>query len=209
MGLVDKYSSVMGGIHKATIDAISKADLQSVNQYEVLIIRPNADGQFGTAGAVAGSVIDTVFAKIFIYGSTIPSFGYEKASLKGTSYAKHPLYPDTITLVFLEDAYGIARRYIQNWINDVATPYKFQLESGNKKVTYRSRIFADNQRLAKRNVNFLMTTFNNLPIYPRITCFGVFPLSVGELELNNESGGEKMLLTLTCSVDDIFVPVLV
>ena len=190
MGLVDKYSSVMGGIHKATIDAISKADLQSVNQYEVLIIRPNADGQFGTAGAVAGSVIDTVFAKIFIY-------------------AKNPLYPDTITLVFLEAAYGRARRYIQNWINDVATPYKFQLESGNKKVTYRSRIFADNQRLAKRNVNFLMTTFNNLPIYPRITCFGVFPLSVGELELNNESGGEKMLLTLTCSVDDIFVPVLV
>jgi hypothetical protein len=54
-----------------------------------------------------------------------------------------------------------------------------------------------------------MTTFNNLPIYPRITCFGCFPLSVGEIELNNESGADKMLLTLTCSVDDIYVPILV
>lgn len=209
MGLIDKYSNVMGGVHKATIDAITKADLQNVNQYEVLIVRPNTDGEFGTTGAVAGSVIDTVFAKVFIYGSTIPSFGYEKNTIKGISYVKNPAYPDTITLVFLEDAYGISRRYIQSWINEVAIPYKFQLNNGTKKVTYRSRIFANNQRQAKRNVNFLMTTFNNLPIYPRITCLGVFPLSVGELELNNENGAEKMLLTLTCSVDDIFVPTLV
>jgi len=209
MGLVDKYASVTGGVHRATIDVITKADLQNVNQYEVLITRPSTDGSFGVTGAVAGSVIDTVFAKVFIYGSTIPSFGYEKATVKGTSYAKNPAYPETLTLVFLEDGYGIARRYIQSWINEVAIPYKFQLNNGTKKVTYRSRIFANNQRLAKRNVNFFMTTFNNLPLYPRITCFGVFPLSVGEVELNNENGSEKMLLTLTCSVDDIFVPTIV
>lgn len=209
MGLVDKYSNVMGGIHKATIDTIVKADLQNVNQYEVLIVRPNGDGNLGLVGSVGGSIIDTVFAKVFIYGSTIPSFGYEKTTLKGTSYVKNALYPDTLTLVFLEDAYGIARRYIQFWINEVAIPYKFNLSNGAKEVTYRSRIFANNQRLAKRNINFLMTTFNNLPIYPRITCFGCFPLSVGEIELNNESGADKMLLTLTCSVDDIYVPILV
>jgi hypothetical protein len=213
-------SKYKGGLtNSGLVDLLSYTlDLQYKNQFECLISNQVSNTFTGgdlasTAGNVAlsagTSLIDNVMAKVFLNSITIPSYGYEYRKIEGTSFVASAIYPESVTLSFLEDTYGITRRWIQYWMTNVAVPYEFDYKvDDSNSVKYHGRIFKENQRAAKKDATVLLTGNDNIPYYPRIMLYGLRPQSVEEVTIGHEEQ-EKLTLNLVCSIDEIKVPWLV
>lgn len=219
LNLANKYK---GGLtNKGIVDLLSSTlDLQQKNQFECILINevsntfsggPSVGGiSASTVGNVAlssgQSLVDSVMARVFLNSITIPSYGYEYKKIEGTSFVSAALYPETVTMGFLEDVYGLTRRWIQYWMSNVAVPYEFSYSTDQSNtLSYYGRIFKEDQRSARKNATILLTGHNNIPYYPRIMLYGLRPQTIEEVTIGHEEQ-EKLVLNLVCSVDEIKIP---
>lgn len=189
---------------QGTFNLLSRdIDFQFKNQWECFL--------YSSSFLSPYTVLDNVAARLFMYSITIPSYGFEYKKVEGTSYAFQAIYPESVTMTFLEDAYGLTRRWIQHWMDSVAIPYRFDYgisETFGTSKTYRGRVFKEDQKSAKRDAMILLNTFNNLPLYPRIMLYGLRPHSIEEITIGHEEH-EDLRISLVCSIDEVEVPWLI
>jgi hypothetical protein len=205
MGFIGQAKKHNKGLltEEGTFNLLTQIDFQFKNQFECFFYP-------GSITDAVGSVVDSVMARLFLYSITIPSYGFEYKKVEGTSFVSSAIYPETVTMTFLEDAYGLTRRWIQYWMSLVATPYEFNYSAntwGSDK-RYWGRVFKENQKAAKKNATILLTTYKQLSLYPRIMLYNLRPQSIEEVTIGHEEH-DDLRISLVCSVDEVKVPWLI
>lgn len=206
MSAFSKYPSPL--TNKGAFNLLANIDLQQKNQWECIITRTFGGSALDIAKQVGGSIIDTLMARVFLYSITIPTDGFEYTKQDGNNYVTKAVYPEQVVMTFLVDKYGLSRRYVSDWMGEIASPYTISIKNNGSSFKYNSKIFADNQAKVKRNAQVLLTAEKGLPFHPRMTLKGLRPESVAEITIGHEES-EKLLLELTLSVDILEIPVLI
>lgn len=199
--MAQKYAK---SVNQGVVKVLSRVDLQDKCQFEVTLTSQGLSGEgiAGKALAIAGDVVDTIAVKFFLQSITIPGQGIEIGQVNGMKHATNAIYPETCTLTFLEDSYGLVRRWLIYWLQQVSVPYAWR---GPQNRLIRGRVFMDDQEGAKKNARVKMLGPNGLPLQPTIRLKGLLPKSIAEDTVSHDSK-EIVTFALECSVDVVELP---
>lgn len=192
-----------GGLsNKGVFDLLSQTlDFQNKNQFETLIINSSSS----LLGAIGGSVVDSIMARVFLYNVTFPMYGFDYIRNEGNVFVGAPVYPEEATLIFLDDAYGITRRWINSWFDEIAVPARFDIGG---RTNYRTRIFRNNQAAANKDITIKLLGPDMLPLYPSLKMKGVKPKSVSEIQIGHDQNDDILKLEVIVALDEVELPLI-
>lgn len=226
--------ALLSGLDREVTNFLLNLNQQQTNKFEFIMTRPiDMDSGFlGLLGGVIDNGIDITLSKLYVQSIEFPpgiSFTYDRKNDK--QYVVGLEYPANCTISFIEDEIGTVRRYLKSWERDVCEPVRSQdlasrlggANAGASQFFGGTRpsptsvpegvVFQDRQDLAKRNgMLFLGGTGSILgttiiPTYPRMMLYGLGYQSLAPLTIA-QGGNEALLYSLTCSIDNISVPLL-
>jgi len=147
-----------------------------------------------SAGTVLSIAQDFLMYRYYLYAiNDIPLIGFEYQRYGGWQGLKDAIYPETITMTFIEDSIGLCKRYLGTWQNDI----------GSYRSKERDFIFNDNQAKTKRTCIILPYQEIMIP-----SLFGW--IMIQGLKLKQITGigydhsiGDHELITVEFSIDNI------
>lgn len=194
---------------------LENADLQQTNRWSFLLTRPINLKKVGTAlRSTGGNVADALVTQVFLSSVEIPGRTYEWSVGLDENYVSAVTFPDVVNLEFIEDEKGTVRRYLSEWESSIAYVKPAPLGFGAAKLfgpqSYsRTLVFRDDQEGAKRNgVLILKKAQAGFSIHPRIMFHGLSIKNVATYKIGHAER-DNLRYSVTCSVDDITIPVLI
>ncbi len=184
-------------VHSSAISFMQLFDPQFKNKFEI-IFYPYSISVSGVLSAGA----DTLITKYHIQTLTIPTIKFEYDSANEKKYIKNVLFPEEVSMTFIENEEGVVRNWLDSWEKDIASlksdTMASMLPGSNDKSQY---VFKDNQNASKKNALITLKTGGGLPSPGGIVLMeglkfkGVNDYTIGQ----NES--DPLLIECTFAVD--------
>ena len=170
---------------------------------------------------------DALVSKLYVQSITIPDLAFEyESNGSATKTVTKVIYPDTITITFLENEKGLVQQYISEWRDRIAAAPSilqkllkqvgFELEavtSGFLGADYShfpdDVKFGSNQDVTKRLGILMLTPVDrSTPLSPRIEIRGLKYKSRAPYTVS-QAGTANLLYSVEFSVDSIKIPTLI
>lgn len=172
--------------NKKIAKLIGNMNLQQKSRFDFILIRTPFDntanptsalqGLTSAVGSLVGFGVDMYIGKVYVQKITYGSNKFVTDRVNGDEYVKDIEYPSGVSINFLDDESGLCMRYLQSWIDSIALPASIT-------STKKGYIFKDNQEGARRTgFLYMAPTTGKFPwAYPRVTFYGLFPRSIGDI----------------------------
>lgn len=146
------------------------------------------------------SPIDVFMSKTYIQAVTVSHHGVEYEVAAGQKYPKGVIYPDNITMKFIDSHNGQVRRWLSEWELCVSFP---------DPERRGERIFCDEQEGAKRTGMLIINTLSNdIPNrFPRTMFYGLAISKIGDIDFSQDNP-DYLTYDVEFSVDEVRVPLL-
>lgn len=197
------------------VQFLAELDLQQTAKFSFLLTRPlNIRKLLPAIRSVGGNIADVLVTQMYLTSIDVPGRTYEWSLGLDEKYVSAIAYPEAVTLEFLEDEKGLVRRYLSEWESSIAYVKPPQLGFGIAKVfgtqSYgRTLLFRDDQQSAKRNGTLILKSARGgFSLSPRIQFNGLAFQTVQTYKIGDSEAG-NLRYQVTCSVDDISIPVLI
>jgi hypothetical protein len=221
---------IFGDFNDAAFQYLLSAEMQHKCKFEFSIIRnPLANiGTSGISGSVsvartivsaAGLAADVVISKFFLQSITFPTgVSFETERINNITYIKGLVYPESVSMTFIDVEAGLTRRYLTEWMKNIVKPYespnllqslnpfKGLIGSSSYDPQEGSYVFEDNIKAAKRDaILILKPKDNSFPVYPRFMFYGLLPKGSPTLTIGQDEQ-DIIKYEQEFTVDDIKTP---
>jgi hypothetical protein len=183
-----------GLLNKGTRHLLELFNPQNMNVFEVILTPTYPASSWKEGIDIAGG---NYLAKLHLksIGTTFTSIEYDNLNeVKGT---KGVVYPEEITLTFIENQEGAVRNFLNSWFKQIIFTNELSI-GGNAQW-----VFKDNQLASEKNAIIIPLQRTGTPSGAWIQINGLKLKNVGALEFSQESA-EMMVITATCKVDNIW-----
>lgn len=186
----------VGNFNKASKDLLNVFDPQNKNLFEVLLYP--SDISFSSPSTIALAGLDILLTRIYIQSIDVPFLNLDYQDYQEVKEVKDIIYPDSISITFIENELGFVRTYIAKWIETIIEPVK------GAKNYENSYYFSPNQQGAKKNGVIVPFTGLGLPSFPVIKFWGLKPKSIENI-IFSQGDGDPMLIVVSFNVDNTWL----
>jgi hypothetical protein len=191
-----KTVDVAALLNEADYAVLSNLSLQNRCLFELIIYSepPSAEQTFAdTAKQLALDAVGLLVMRLYIVAiNDIPLIGLEYQRTGGMNWVKDMIYPDSITMSFMEIGIGAVKKYFKEWQDQIAT---------YNPVT-RDYVFNNNQQMSKRKAIIIPQQSDVIPSTQWIMIDGLKYKTLTGLSYDHSSG-ENEVLTAEFSCDNI------
>lgn len=184
----------IGYLNKGTRYLLEVLDVQNKNLFE-LVLWPEFSPTANPVTTLAQGALDSAIARIYVQSITVPFLKFEYESYQEYKEIKDFVYPDTVSITFVENELGFVRNYIQNWFEMICRP---DTQAGNN-----SYYFLPDQKAAKKNGVIVPLMGIGIPSPAVIKFYGLKPMSMEDITFDHKDG-DPMMITVQFSVDNIW-----
>lgn len=173
---------------------LSNMDLQAKCNFEIMIMQERDLAlQAGTIPSIAYSAFkDAFIGRYFLYAiQEVPIVGFEFQRNGGFQGLKDVIYPDSISLTFIENGVGYVKGYLKDWMDEIAT---YQPLS-------RDYLFNDDQFVSKRTAYIIPMQKEAIPSTTWIKIEGMKYQQLTGISYDH-SMGDNELLTVQFSTEN-------
>jgi hypothetical protein len=178
-----------GLINEGTKTLLQLLDPQNKNIFEMLIYPASLSGLL----SIGTAVLDTIVAKLHVQSITMNFPGIEYQTWNEEKVPTGVLYPEEISITFLENDLGIIRNYMDHWFEEILYVNPITGEW----------VFRDNQVAAKKNAIIIPQMKVGLPSTAWIQITGMKYKVMEGITLSH-ADGDPMMLTVTFAVDNVW-----
>lgn len=187
--------ATFGNLTKNTKSLLEIFDPQNKNIFEIMLYPASISTD---PSSIATAALDSIISKLHIQSITMSFVGLEYDVWNEEKIVKGVIYPEEITITFIENEIGIVRNYLTHWLNQVVYVSSITGEW----------IFKDDQISAKKNAIIIPQMKIGTPSPGWIQITGIKYKQLGSLTLAH-SDGDPMLLECTFAIDNLWWKVLV
>jgi len=191
----DIADSTIGNLNKATRYLLDLFDPQNRNLFEI-ILYPKVFSAETLANSLTVAT-DTVVARLHIQTITIPFLSLEYANYNEMKGVQTLIYPETVSITFIETELGVVRNYLNNWVKEIFFP-------SITLTAQESYVFMDNQEASKKNALIVPLMGIGIPNpggFIKLT--GLKFKSIDDLTFGHGEG-DPMIITATFSVENVW-----
>ena len=182
---------------------------QNMNLFEMILIPEiySTPGSSPSIGQLAHAGVDTLISTVCIQTIEVPFMSFETERVGNMSIISDVIYPEEITITYIENELGVVRDYLTNWQEQIMTLDKNAL--GNfaplgGTETETGWIFEDNQEFAKKKAIIIPQMTTGLPSTAWVEIRGL-RLKAMEPWTFDQKESEPMHISVTCSCDNIWI----
>lgn len=192
-------ANVAAVVTTATKSILELLTPQNKNIFQILLYPQSPDpgetDPTSVATRVAFGILDTTVSTFFIQSLDIPMLGFEYVEYNERKGISNLVYPEEITVTFIENEVGVVRNYLDYWLSTIV-----QSDYGDSD----GYTFKDNQNVSKKEA--LIMPMDGLAI-PTIGWIKIRGMKYKGMENWSfaQNDGDPMIITATFSVDNVWI----
>lgn len=180
-------------VNKASVDLLVNTSLQNKCAFEILIY-PKTFPK--TISGKALTAIESLIMRTYLYSiEDIILTGFEYQRSGEVQWVKDLIYPESVTMTFLEIGLGVVKSYLRKWMDEVAVNIPMTMDG----VTHNDYVFNDDQESSKRNAIIIPMQSDVIPSSEWIYIEGMKFKNVGGISYDHSSPDfETLVVQFTC-----------
>lgn len=180
-------------VNKASVDLLVNTSLQNKCAFEILIYPKTFPKTISGQALVA---MESLIMRTYLYSiEDIILTGFEYQRSGGVQWVKDLIYPESVTMTFLETGLGVVKSYLRKWMDEVAVNIPMTMDG----VTHNDYVFNDDQESSKRNAIIIPMQSDAIPSSEWIYIEGMKFKNVGGISYDHSSPDfETLVVQFTC-----------